>query len=69
MMFDLHDCPDSQRVRVGHLLTLLDIASPTLYRRMHKGEVPAPDGHDSTGHPYWHAQTVRAMIDSKGSSK
>jgi len=48
------------RLRVGHLLTLLSISSPTLYARINAGLIPKPDGHD--GRPYWNTTTVRAYL-------
>lgn len=50
------------RLNAGHLLTLLDISSPTLYARIKRGQVPPPEGHDGRGHPYWHAATMRAYL-------
>ena len=48
------------RVRVGHMLTLLQISHSTLYKRMETGRLPKPDGKDTR--PYWHTSTVRALV-------
>ncbi|MFM0272381.1 hypothetical protein PQQ59_17465 [Paraburkholderia aspalathi] len=49
------------RLRVGHLLTLLSISSPTLYKRINTGEIPKPDGRMGRS-PYWNTQTVREYL-------
>jgi predicted DNA-binding transcriptional regulator AlpA len=48
------------RLRTGHLLTLLSITSPTLYKRINAGVIPKPDGND--GRPFWLTSTVRAYL-------
>jgi len=52
------------RVRVGHWLTLLDIASPTFFAWRKAGKVPAADGHD--GRPFWLTSTVKAFLEQPG---
>lgn len=45
-----------QRLRVGHLLTLLQISAPQLYKMRSAGKLPEPAGHFGTGArptPYW----------------
>lgn len=45
-----------QRLRVGHLLTLLQISAPQLYKMRAAGKLPEPAGHFGTGTrptPYW----------------
>ena len=49
------------RVRVGHMLTLLQISHSTLYKRVETGRLPKPDGKDTR--PYWHTSTVRALVE------
>lgn len=49
------------RVRIGHMLTLLQISHSTLYKRIDSGQLPKPDGKDTR--PYWHTETVRALVD------
>lgn len=49
-------------LKVGHLLTLLDCSSPTLYARIKRGQMPPPDGYDARGHPYWLPASVRAYL-------
>jgi hypothetical protein len=51
------------RVRVGHLLTLLGISHSTLYVRIKKGTLPAPDGKDTR--PFWNTLTVRRLLEKR----
>lgn len=48
------------RVRVGHLLTLLNISHSTLYERIKRGTWPEPDGKDTR--PYWETATVKYLL-------
>jgi len=50
------------RLRVGHLLTLLSISSPTLYKMLNSGQIPKPDGRMGRS-PFWNTETVRTYLD------
>lgn len=52
------------RLRVGHLMTLFSVAHSTLYDRIKRGELPAPDGKDGA-RPYWLPDTVRKAMSPK----
>lgn len=54
------DLNQSARLRVGHLLTLFGIASPTFYAKKKAGEIPKQDGWD--GRPFWYVETIRPLI-------
>ncbi|MEM5389289.1 hypothetical protein VSR68_37895 [Paraburkholderia phymatum] len=59
---------DRTWLRAGHVLTLLGISSPTLYRRINSGKFPPPD--EMRGkHPYWRVGTVRPYIKSEVESE
>jgi predicted DNA-binding transcriptional regulator AlpA len=53
---------ENTRLRVGHLLTLLDISAPTFYRRLKAGKFPQPTGH-MKNHPYWSVDAVRPYLN------
>jgi predicted DNA-binding transcriptional regulator AlpA len=59
------DQPDA-RLRIGHLLTLLAITAPTLYKRVKAGLLPAQDGVDPR--PYWKAKTIKAFLEGQQSA-
>lgn len=61
------DLSQPGRLRVAHLLTLLQISHSGLYGRLKKGSVPQPDGYDGGGEknrqsPYWFTETIRPFV-------
>jgi hypothetical protein len=48
------------RVRVGHMLTLLEITDNTFYARKKAGLIPPQDGFDTA--PFWLSSTVREYL-------
>lgn len=48
------------KLRVGHLLTVLEISHQTLYTKLDSGEIPQTEGHDPR--PYWHSKTIRGFL-------
>lgn len=57
------DLSTTQRVLLGHLLTLLKTSDSTLKRRIAAGDFPPPDGKFGR-RPYWHSATVRPYFTS-----
>jgi hypothetical protein len=53
----------TQRLRIGHLMTLLGVSSSTVYRRMASGDIPPPD-HVIAGHPMWDMATFLPLVES-----
>lgn len=60
-----------QRLRVGHLLTLLQISGPQLYKMRAAGKLPEPAGHFGTGArptPYWLTTQMLPYITGEASN-
>ena len=60
-----------QRLRVGHLLTLLQISAPQLYKMRAAGKLPEPAGHFGTGTrptPYWLTTQMLPYITGEASN-
>jgi len=60
-----------QRLRVGHLLTLLQISAPQLYKMRAAGKLPEPAGHFGTGTrptPYWLTTQMLPYIKGEASN-
>lgn len=52
------------RLCIGHWLGILGISAPSFYRRLNKGLIPKPDGHDKvSGRPFWDSATVRKFLE------
>ena len=49
------------RIRTGHMMTLFSISHSTLYKRMHSGTIPKPDGKDGV-RPFWRTETIRQAL-------
>jgi hypothetical protein len=53
----------TQRLHIGHLMTLLGVSSATVYRRIHMGDIPPPD-HVFNGHPMWDRDKFMPLVDA-----
>ena len=49
------------RIRTGHMMTLFSVSHSTLYKRMHTGTIPKPDGKDGL-RPFWRTETVAIAL-------
>ncbi|SDR10854.1 hypothetical protein SAMN05216569_3134 [Pseudoxanthomonas sp. CF125] len=47
-------------MRIGDVLTVLEISHQTLYKKEESGEIPQRDGKDTR--PYWHSRTIREFL-------
>lgn len=50
-------------------MALLSISHQTVYKRIHDGGIPKPDGYDlmhlvsgPQGRPYWFTETIRPLV-------
>ena len=60
-----------QRLRVGHLLTLLQVSAAQLYKMRAAGKLPEPAGHFGTGKrptPYWLTTQMLPYITGEASN-
>ncbi len=54
-----------QRLRVGHLLSILQISAPQFYKMKASGKIPPPAGHFGEGvrpTPYWLSTDIAKII-------
>lgn len=57
------------RLRIRHLQTLFSVSHTTVYAMIKRGEIPPPDGRDSSwrvsnpGRPYWFTSTIRPLVE------
>jgi predicted DNA-binding transcriptional regulator AlpA len=56
------------RLRLGHVMALLQISQSTAYCRLRAGKIPPPDGRDGR-RPYWRTETLRQFLSDTGAGR